>query len=364
MGQDETPRKRHRVRAFLRRHWRFESLAVATVLLLVVGVSGWYLWSLNSKLNDIPRFSTDKLHNRPDPDDDRDLNILLLGSDKGKPVAGYEDTSLAADIEADAWPVGKYRSDTLMIVHIAANRKHAYLVSVPRDSFVPLYDDTGEPEGRNKINAAFSKFGPLGTMATVEHLTGLRMDHVAIIDWAGFKDLSTAVGGVPVHVPIAFYDYKQHKQWEARDYLLKGDEALQYVRTRHGLPGSDFDRIKRQQNFLRSLMDKLLESADVFKPRRFSDTVTALTENLTVDQGWDSGEIRDLAWDMRDVDKDNVKFLTAPVAGTPTIDVYGSIVELDKPQCRELFTALGDDDMEAYLEAHPEELLPDPDEIR
>ena len=75
---------RHRVRAFLRRHWKAETLSVVTVLLLIVGVIGYYLWSLNSKLDDIERFSTDKVQNRPSPDDDRDLNILLLGSDKGK----------------------------------------------------------------------------------------------------------------------------------------------------------------------------------------------------------------------------------------------------------------------------------------
>ena len=354
----------HRVRAFLRRHWRAETLVIVSVLLLVVGTVGWYLWNLNSKLDDIDRFSTDGVANRPDPDEDRDLNILLLGSDKGKPIAGQENTSLATDAQAEEWPVGKYRSDTLMIVHISSDREAAYVVSIPRDSFVDVYDDHGSKQGKNKINAAFSEWGPLGTMATVEHLTGLRMDHVAIIDWAGFKDLSTAVGGVPVTIPVAFYDYKQDKRWEARDYLLKGEEALQYVRTRHGLPGSDFDRIDRQQNFLRALMNKLLESADLFKPRRFTDTVSALTENLTVDEGWDSGEMRSLAMGLRGINKNQVEFLTVPIAGTPTIDVYGSVVALDRPQCRELFGALGSGDLDAYIEKYPDDLLGDADEIR
>ncbi len=353
----------HRVRGFLRRHWKSETLIIVSVLLLVVGTVGWYLWNLNSKLDDIDRFSTDKVNNRPDPDDDRDLNILLLGSDKGKKV-GFANTSLAEDSQAEEWPVGKYRSDTLMIVHISADRDDAYVVSIPRDSFVDLYDDSGEAQGKNKINAAFSSWGPLGAMATVEHLTGLRMDHVAIIDWAGFKDLSTAVGGVPVTIPEAFYDYKQDKQWEARDYLLEGEEALQYVRTRHGLPGSDFDRIDRQQNFLRALMNKLLDSVDLFKPRQFTSTVSALTENLTVDEGWDSGEIRSLALGLRGINKDSVNFLTVPIAGTPTIDVYGSIVALDKRQCRELFRALGNGDLDTYIEKYPDELLGDADEIR
>lgn len=314
-------------RGFLRRHRR-PFVALGLVLLLVVGVCGWYLWNLNSKLGDIDRLPSAQIKNRPDPDQDLDLNILLLGSDKASP--GFGDTTLADDVASGDWPTGKYRSDTLMVVHLTADRNEAYVVSIPRDSFVRLYDDSGTPQGKNKINAAFSLWGPYGTMATVEHLTGLRMDHLAIIDWAGFKDLSTAVGGVPVTVPYAFYDYKQDKQWEARDYLLKGEEALQYVRTRHGLPASDFDRIDRQQNFLRSLMNKMLDSADLFKPQRFTDMLSALTENLTVDAEWDSGEIRDLAFGLRGIEKDHVQFLTVPVAGTPTIPDYGSIVELNK----------------------------------
>lgn len=350
-------------RGFLRRHHR-PFIAVGVVLLLLVGVCGWYLWNLNSKLGDIDRLPAAQITGRPDPDQDRDLNILLLGSDKGKKIPGYEDTTLAEDAASDEWPTGKYRSDTLMVVHISADRDEAYVVSIPRDSFVKLYDDTGRPQGRNKINAAFSQWGPYGTIATVERLTGLRMDHLAIIDWAGFEDLSTAVGGVPVTVPYAFYDYKQDKQWEARDYLLKGQEALQYVRTRHGLPASDFDRIDRQQNFLRSLMNKLLESADLFKPRRFTDVLSALTRNLTVDPEWDNSEIRDLAIGLRGIKADNVQFLTVPVTGTPTIPVYGSVVELDRRQGAELFRALGDDTMDDYIGKYPDDVLGDVDEIR
>src|SRR5690606_8466050 len=101
---------------------------------------------------------------------------------------------------------GKYRSDTLMVVHVSANRKNVQVVSIPRDTFAVLHDATGAPQHEAKVNAAFSSFGPNGTIATVEHLTGLRIDHVAVIDWAGLKDLSTAVGGVPVTVPEPVYD--------------------------------------------------------------------------------------------------------------------------------------------------------------
>ena len=113
-----------------------------------------------------------------------------------------------------------------MVVHISGDRKQVSVVSIPRDTLVTLYDASGVATHKAKINAAFSEYGPAGAIATVEHLTNLRMDHIAIIDWAGFKDLSTAVGGVPVHIPQSFYDPKQKVQWNAGDHVLEGKEAL------------------------------------------------------------------------------------------------------------------------------------------
>lgn len=345
-----------------RRHRRLLiGVTAGLVVLLVAG--GFYVWKLNSHLGNIDRFSTDGIKNRPESADNDALNILLLGSDKGKKIPGREDTTLAEDAESGDWPTGKYRSDTLMVVHLSADRKRAYVVSIPRDSFVRLYDAGGEPAHREKINAAFSTWGPNGTIATVEHLTGLRLDHVAIIDWAGFKDLSTAVGGVPVTVPEPVYDPKQHKQWEARDYNLKGEEALKYVRMRYGLTRSDFDRIDRQQNFLRSLMSKVLEAGSLFKPVKFNDTLAAITENLTVDDGWDNGEIRGLALDLRGIDVKDVEFLTLPIKGERTHPKYGSILDVDRRQGQQLFEALHEDRMRAYLEKYPDEVLPAEEEI-
>ena len=341
-------------------------IATVAVLALVVGSFGYYLWSLNSKLDNIDRFSTDQLHDaqRPDPNKGEAVNILLLGSDAGKKIAGEnQNTTLADDIDSGEWPVGKYRSDTLMVVHISANRKHVYVVSIPRDSFVMIYDADGQPTHKDKINSAFSSYGPVGTLSTVEHLTDVRLDHVAIIDWAGFKDLSTAVGGVPVTIPETFYDSKQKITWEEGHYNLEGARALAYVRTRHGLLRGDFDRIDRQQNFLRSLLTKVIDAGTLTKPRKFSATLSAITDHLTVDGDWTNGDIRGLALSLRGTDADGVKFLTAPIAGTPTITTYGSIVQLAKTQTTELFSQLRNGRMETYLKMHPDELLGDEADI-
>lgn len=279
--------------------------------------------------------------------------------DKGKKVAGAENTTLSEDAASGDWPVGKYRSDTLMVVHIPKNRKHAYLVSIPRDSFVPIYDADDKTDHSEKINAAFSEGGPVATINTVEHLTGLKIDHLAIIDWAGFKDLSTAVGGVEVTIPTAFYDPKQKVQWDAGTQLLEGDKALAYVRTRYGLIGGDFDRIKRQQNFMRSLMGKMLSSGVTTSPTKLTNTVTALTKNLTVDEGWSGTAIAKLALSLRGVGTEDVTFMTSPVQGTETDPTYGSIVVLQQDKLAELFTAMKRDKMRAYIEKYPDDALSD-----
>lgn len=346
---------------FHRRHRKLlVSLFVALIVLPLIGVAG-YAYMLNSKLNDIDKVKTTlREEDRPDPDAGKALNILLLGSDKGKAIDGQDpNTTVAEDAKAATWPAGKYRSDTLMIVHITSDRKSAYLMSIPRDTFTMLYDAKGNPQHEEKINAAFSEYGPQGTLATVEHLTNLRMKHMAIIDWAGFKDLSRAVGGVPVTIPRSFYDPKQKIQWEAGEHLLEGKEALAYVRTRYGLIRGDFDRIARQQNFLRALMKKMLDKGTMTSPTKLFKTITALTENLTVDEEWTAGDMRGLALSLRGISADDVKFLTAPVAGTETIPVYGSIVRLDQAKSQELYTAFRDDDVAAYLTKYPDAALGD-----
>lgn len=346
----------------MRQHRRTVLVGLLAVLVLLVGCGGFYYWKLNAHLDDIERIPlTLDGSDRPDPDSGRDVTILLLGSDKGEGDEGG--ASLADDVRSGAWPQGKYRTDAIMVVHITGDRRSVSVVSIPRDTLTTVYDASGAPDHEAKINDAFSDFGPGGAVATVEQLTDLRMDHVAIIDWAGFKDLSTAVGGVPVHIPETFYDSKQKITWEAGDHLLEDEEALQYVRTRHGLLRGDFDRIERQQNFMRSLMKEVLSSGDVFRPLEFDRMLGALTESLTVDDDWENDEIRSLALSLRGRSADDVTFLTAPVASTPTVPVHGSVVLLDEARTAELFTDLREDRVGRYLRKYPDAVLPDEDEI-
>lgn len=361
----EAGKRRAGGKPFRRRHRKL-LIALFTFLVVVPIVGGAsYAYMLNSKLNNVEKLPTSKDTNRPDPDKGKALNILLLGSDKGKKIQGQPSgSSIGEDAKADEWPAGKYRSDTLMVVHISADRKQVSLTSIPRDTFTTIYDAEGRPQHQGKINSAFSEFGPLGAISTVEHLTNLRMEHLAIIDWAGFRALSTAVGGVPVTIPRAFYDPKQKIQWEAGPQLLEGKQALAYVRTRYGLLRGDFDRIARQQNFLRALMKKILDKGTMTNPLKLINTVSALTENLTVDADWSAGDMRGLALSLRGTQAEDVTFLTAPIAGTETIPIYGSIVRLNEQKALQLWDALRKDSVTAYLKANPDDVLPEPEEVR
>lgn len=362
-------RIRRPVRGRRRRHVPFTERYRVLVRTLFIGLisiavlGSGYAVLLNSKFSSIAQFSTDQIQNRPDPDKGRALTVLVLGVDRGKKIPGRKATRLSEDVTAKTWPAGRYRSDTIMMVHIAANRRHVYLVSIPRDTYATIYDHTGTAHQSEKINAAFAEYGPNGTIATVEHLTDVRMKHLALINFNGFKDITRAVGGVEVYIPKSFYDPSQKVYWKAGKQNLAGSIALKYVRTRYGLPRSDFDRIARQQNFMRALMKKLLDKGTTRNPVRLTRTLEALSENIVVDEDWDPADMRALAMSLRNTQTDDVTFMTAPVADTKTVPGVGSVVDLDDVKTRALFKAMAEDRMGSYVKKHPDDVLKSAREI-
>ena len=302
---------------------------------------GAYGWNLNSKLDNIQRADDSVLQKgkRPEKVKTEAVNILLMGADD--PNQRVEDKPTVAELLADGeWDPGAYRSDSMMVVHLPADRKSAYVVSVPRDSYVPIYDGEGVKHGKNKINEAFASYGPFGTLRTIENLADLRIDHMAIIDFQGFRDLTTAVGGVDVFVPESFYDSKQDVEWKQGENHLEGVLALKYVRTRHGLANGDFDRVDRQQNFLRALMAKVLSDGTIGNPLKFTDTLEAITKNLTVDASWKNGDIRSLALSMRNIEARKVRFMTLPLDRYETVPAAGSVNIIAAERARKLWDAV------------------------
>lgn len=345
---------------FRYRHRRaFRITIVALAAVVVAG--GAYAFSLNSKFGNITRVPQNQIleENRPDPDKGKALNILILGTDAGDGADGGNagGQSIKADVQAAQWPSGKYRSDSVMVLHISADRKSAHVVSIPRDTLAPLHDATGAYRYNGKINAAFSFYGPTGALSTVENLGDVRLDHMVMIDWVGFRDLSTALGGVKIYVPETSYDSSQRITWERGWHELKGKRALAYVRTRHGLAEGDYGRIKRQQNFIRATMKQLMARGTLTNPIKLNNVLEALTQNVIVDAEWESGDIRALALSLRGLNSNNVTFLTLPTTCCGNDTANGSYVQIDEQQSAELWQALKDDDVDAYLEKYPDEKL-------
>ena len=343
-------------------HRRGPALLTAGALVTVAAV-GWYAWNLNDKLGDITRVPDAVLNEgeRPEAEPTEALNILLMGADN--PTRLVEKPTIAELLASGEWNAGAYRSDTVMVMHVPADRSAAYVVSVPRDSLVTIYDDTGDPHGENKVNEAFSAYGPFGTWRTIENLSGLRLDHMAIIDYGGFKDLTSAIGGVDVYVPESVYDSQQDQQWDQGWVHLEDELALKYVRMRYGLLNGDFDRVARQQNFLRAVLQKTLSGGTVGNPVKFTRTLEAVVNNLTVDESWTNGELRSLALDMRGLETKDVKFVTLPFARYEQDPELGSINIIDEQRAKELWTAMRQDQIGAYLEKYPDDELPDPRDV-
>lgn len=257
-------------------------------------------------------------------------NILVMGSDKR--------------IGRNASNVEGERSDTTILLHLAADRESAVMVSIPRDSVVDIpecltADGTGLPAMEAQMfNTAFSEGGPACTIRTVEALTGIRVDHHVVIDFTGFKDMVNALGGVEVCLPQDVDDPKSHLKLAAGRHTVKGQQALAYVRTRYGLgDGGDLSRIDRQQAFLGSMVSKIRSSGLLLRPDRLYNFLAAATSSLTTDPGLGSlNALRKLAQDVKALDTKDVTFVTVP---NEPYELDPNRVQL-KASAEDLWTAL------------------------
>jgi LCP family protein required for cell wall assembly len=236
------------------------------------------------------------------------MNILLLGSDtregQGNSRIGGESPGL---------------SDTTILLHLSADRKRAYGVSLPRDAMVERpdcirEDGSTDPGGLSIFNAAYATGGPGCTQRTVEQLTGVHIDHFVVIDFAGFKHMVDALGGVEVCVPEEVNDTIGKIYLPAGTYEADGDQALDYVRIRHGISNNgDIGRMKRQQAFLASMANKAISAGTLANPVKLYNFLDAATKSLTTDP--ELANLKDLAAmadQVRDIGLENIQFLTVP----------------------------------------------------
>jgi len=356
---DQEPTNRRPPSVEPRRRWvsrhRTLTALICLALLGLVMLAALLVWLsiLNHKLSQIERFDVDLGTERPPViAGAAGENFLLIGVDDGHEV-DLEDMLASGD-----WRPGIFRSDTIMVAHRSGDGSQVQVISLPRDSWVDI-----PGEGLNKINAAFSYGGPDLLGRTVERVTGLRIDHVVVVDFQGFAGITEAVGGVEVYVPDDIVDPRSgettwHRGWER----VEGERALQYARTRYGLPRGDFDRVQRQQNMLRAIVDGVARTSVVTNPFKLTALVDEVTSHLAVDSGLDNEAVRSLAWSMRDIRPGDLDFATAPNSGSAMVGA-ASTVQLRIPELRRLCRAMDQDRFGDYLADHEIDTLPGPEHV-
>lgn len=289
-------------------------LSSLVALVLATGLSAAYLYRhLNGNLH-VYDATQDMIGHRPAKvvtGPKGPLNILVMGSDSRD----------CSGCDIDGLTKGGQRSDTTILLHLSADRKRAYGISIPRDSIVnrpacKTASGSISPAASGQMwNAAFSVGGPACTMEQVEQLTGILIDHFVVVDFEGFKSMVDAIGGVQVCIPQTWDDRAHGIYLKAGTRKISGDQALQYVRIRHipGTDGSDLGRIKRQQAFVGSMVNQVLSSNTLANPVKVVKFLNAATKSLTVDPGLKNlQKIAGLAEQFKGIGLNKIKFLTIP----------------------------------------------------
>lgn len=229
--QNPTPGRRRKVRTRRARVLRATGFTALALVLAGAGTAGYVYWRWNSNIKSVD-IDSQLGSNRPSAPTNGSFNVLVLGSDSRSGANG----SLAGGATD-----GTARSDTAMVVHVNQSHSAATVVSIPRDTLVnrpactaangsPVPAVTGA-----MYNSAFEVGGAACAVKTTEQLTGLRMNHFVEIDFAGFANFINAIGGVTVTTSVDIHDQDSGLDLKAGTTHLGGDQALAFVRTRHGV---------------------------------------------------------------------------------------------------------------------------------
>ena len=244
----------------------------------------------------------------------------------------------------DANEIGGQRSDTTILVHLAADRNSGTVVHIPRDTLMTLpkcASETGQWEVTAKFNSAFTFGGPECTTQTVKKMTGLPIHHVVVVDFRGFENLVDAMGGVEICLEEPLYDPKAKLNLPAGNQTVQGPDALGIVRSRSTVgDGSDIARIQRQQDFLMAALEQATDRSLLANPVKMFRVMDAATSSLAVDDGLDDlSEMTAMANSVRNLRPENISFVTMPF-------VYagdGSNVLINRDEAARVWSALKND---------------------
>ncbi len=334
-GQPGRRRPRH---SLMRRIAGWTSVVVVAVL--VAGTLVAYA-KYRSFWDSIKRIDVAGLVGKQPPKLNNAENILLIGSDTRVGQHGIGGS-------ANNTPGG--RSDTLMLLHISPGHHEVTVISIPRETMVPILNcppsdgtagqqaEQGEVE---LINAALDFGGPACTWKTFEYVTGIHVDHFIELDFTGFEKVINDLGGVEVCLPFAVDDPLSGLNLSAGRHHVYGPEALAFWRTREDLgDGSDLERITRDQYLMVALVQGIEHSGLLHHPGEILSVVRDATDAMTTDTGLDQNAMLQIADSLQGITSKSVQFITAP--NTPYLENDNDVV-FAQPQAGELFNAIQHD---------------------
>ncbi|GGO13220.1 hypothetical protein GCM10010116_26640 [Microbispora rosea subsp. aerata] len=295
-------------------------VVVLVVLLLVAAVAG-YFW-IGSRLR--PVESLTDYDGRPAETPGEDW--LLVGSDSREGLTAAQRKKLAT-----GKAVGK-RTDTMMLLHIPEEGRPT-LVSLPRDSFVPI-----EGHGSGKLNAAYAFGGPELLTKTVERVTGIRIDHYMEIGFGGFVGIVDAIGGVDICVKQNIKDPKAGINLKKGCQEMDGGTALGYVRTRATGAIPDFERTQRQRQFFSAVVQKAASPGTLINPFTSIPLALSAADSVSVDPGTGLFDLLSLGLAMRE----GPVATAVPIGSLPTINGQ-AVVKWDTKKALRMFEALAAD---------------------
>jgi LCP family protein required for cell wall assembly len=318
-------------------------------MVMLVTVGGGYLAyrHLNSNIHQV-NISRILKHQPPTTDlHPQAQNIVVIGSDTRNGQGSGYGTGLTTD-----------QSDTLMIMHISANRKWADIMSIPRDSWVNIPScemGNGQQSAPTtfKINEAFAlgnldgnrtDLGAACTIETLEQDTGIHIDHFVVINFEGFRDMVDALGGVEECNTTPIDDPNSGLVLTAGHHLLSGPQALGYVRARYTLGnGSDLERIGRQQAFMSSLVSRV--KSELLNPVAIYNFLDAATKSVTIDTGLGGiTGLYGLARSLKSMQRSQVTFFTVPTYPRALVDSSDAANVLwTQPAASRIFQAFQND---------------------
>lgn len=342
-GQADRTREAGRARRRGRSSFRLAGRIIATLLSITALVVSGYVWATYHHFSAgvtridaiVPRGSAGSagqpgVGGRPVLDiDGMDQNILLVGDDH-RPQNASPALLKLLNASPDATSLN---TDTMIVLHVPADGSRATMISFPRDSWVDI-----PGFGMNKLNSAFN-FGRQNgggdaggarlLIQVIQNMTGLTIDHFVRVSMLGFYQIAEVLGPVQVCLNQATQDYYSGTNLPAGVSTLDAQQALSFVRQRHGLPGGDLDREVRQQYLLSAEFRKVASAGTLLNPFKLDALLNAVSSNLETDPGLD---LLKFAEQMQHLQAGNLKAATIPITGTPTIYPNGvetSIVSVD-----------------------------------